>query len=50
MANLSHAFSQKTDDHNQNHKFLLHSRVLLDLRTFHSTDRFILVAVVWGKD
>ena len=30
--------------------FLLHSPVPLDLRTFHSTDRFILLAIVWEKD
>jgi hypothetical protein len=30
--------------------FLLHSRVPLDLRTFHSTDRFVPVVIVWEKD
>jgi hypothetical protein len=29
--------------------FLLHSRVLLDLRTFHSTGRSIPVAIVWEE-
>jgi len=30
--------------------FLLHSRVPLDLRTFHSTDRFIPLAIVREED